>query len=50
MGRLDRLSDSKHVAQRAATLGREFSYELLEAVTDLDRVDMSPCVTLLCHQ
>jgi len=36
MGRLDRLSASKHVAQQAATLGREFSYELIEAVTDLD--------------
>jgi tetratricopeptide (TPR) repeat protein len=36
MARLDRLSASKHVAQQAATLGREFSYELIEAVTDLD--------------
>jgi class 3 adenylate cyclase len=36
MGRLDRLSASKHLAQQAATLGREFSYELIEAVTDLD--------------
>ncbi len=36
MARLDRLSASKHVAQQAATLGREFSYELIEAVTPLD--------------
>ena len=36
MARLDRLSSSKYVAQQAATLGREFSYELIEAVTDLD--------------
>jgi class 3 adenylate cyclase/tetratricopeptide (TPR) repeat protein len=36
MARLDRLSASKQVAQQAATLGREFSYELIEAVTDLD--------------
>jgi tetratricopeptide (TPR) repeat protein len=36
MARLDRLSASKHVAQQAATLGREFSYELIEAVSDLD--------------
>jgi class 3 adenylate cyclase/tetratricopeptide (TPR) repeat protein len=36
MARLDRLSASKHVAQQAATLGREFSYDLIEAVTDLD--------------
>ena len=34
--RLDRLSASKHVAQQAATLGREFSYELIEAVTTLE--------------
>jgi len=36
MARLDRLSASKQTAQQAATLGREFSYELIEAVTDLD--------------
>ena len=35
MARLDRLSASKHVAQQAATLGREFSYELIEAVSDV---------------
>jgi class 3 adenylate cyclase len=36
MARLDRLSASKQVAQQAATLGREFSYDLIEAVTDLN--------------
>jgi class 3 adenylate cyclase/tetratricopeptide (TPR) repeat protein len=36
MARLDRLSASKQVAQQAATLGREFSYELIEAITQLD--------------
>jgi len=36
MARLDRLSASKHVAQQAATIGREFSYELIEAVSELD--------------
>jgi tetratricopeptide (TPR) repeat protein len=36
MARLDRLSPIKEVAQLGATLGREFSYELLKAVSPLD--------------
>ena len=36
MARLDRLGAVKEVAQLAATVGREFSYELLEAVASLD--------------
>jgi class 3 adenylate cyclase/tetratricopeptide (TPR) repeat protein len=36
MARLDRLSAAKEVAQRAAVLGREFSYRLLAAVAELD--------------
>jgi predicted ATPase len=36
MGRLDRLSSAKQVAQRAAVLGREFSYRLLAAVAGLE--------------
>ena len=36
MARLDRLGAVKEVAQLAATLGREFSYELLQAVASLD--------------
>jgi tetratricopeptide (TPR) repeat protein len=36
MGRLDRLSGAKEVAQRAAVLGREFAYPLLAAVSGLD--------------
>jgi predicted ATPase len=36
MGRLDRLSATKEVAQRAAVLGREFAYPLLAAVAGLD--------------
>ena len=36
MGRLDRLSATKEVAQRAAVLGREFSYPLLAAVAGLE--------------
>jgi predicted ATPase len=36
MGRLDRLSTAKEVAQRAAVLGREFGYPLLAAMAGMD--------------
>ncbi len=36
MARLDRLSDAKSVAQIGAVIGREFEYDVLEAVTGLD--------------
>ncbi len=36
MARLDRLGPTKEVAQLGATLGREFNYELLHAVSLLD--------------
>jgi class 3 adenylate cyclase/tetratricopeptide (TPR) repeat protein len=36
MARLDRLSTVREIAQLGATLGREFSYELLHAVCPLD--------------
>ncbi len=36
MARLDRLGAAKTVAQLGATLGREFSYELLQAVSPVD--------------
>ncbi|NOT54643.1 MAG: AAA family ATPase, partial [Deltaproteobacteria bacterium] len=36
MARLDRLGVAKAVAQLGATLGREFSYELLQAVSPID--------------
>jgi class 3 adenylate cyclase/predicted ATPase len=36
MARLDRLGPTKEIAQLGATLGREFSYELLHAVSPLD--------------
>ena len=36
MARLDRLATVKGVAQLGATLGRQFSYELLQAVAQLD--------------
>jgi len=40
MTRLDRLSTVKETAQLAATLGREFSYELLQAVSPLDETTL----------
>jgi serine/threonine protein kinase/predicted ATPase len=36
MARLDRMDSERDLAQLAATLGREFSYELLAAVAELD--------------
>src|SRR4029077_2959166 len=36
MARLDRLGTAKEIAQLGATIGREFSYELLHAVSLLD--------------
>src|SRR5262249_51900306 len=36
MARLDRLATAKEVAQLGATLGREFSYELIQAVSPID--------------
>jgi predicted ATPase len=36
MARLDRLAAVKELAQLGATLGREFSYDLLHAVSPLD--------------
>ena len=40
LARLDRLSSARQIAQLGATLGREFSYELLQAVTPLSEVDL----------
>ena len=40
MARLDRLATVKGVAQLGATLGREFSYELLQAVSPLDEATL----------
>ncbi len=36
MARLDRLSTVKAVAQLGATLGRQFAYDLLQAISPLD--------------
>ena len=39
MARLDRLGTGKQVAQLGATLGREFSYQVIRAITPLDEAD-----------
>ncbi len=36
MARLDRLGIRKEIAQLGATIGREFTYELLQAVSPID--------------
>jgi predicted ATPase len=38
MARLDRLGPAKGVAQLGATIGRQFSYSLLQAVSSLDKL------------
>jgi predicted ATPase len=40
MARLDRLATTREIAQVSATLGREFSYELLHAVSPLDEATL----------
>ena len=40
MARLDRLGAAKEVAQRSAVLGREFAYDVLQAVAPLDEATL----------
>src|ERR671936_2096689 len=40
MARLDRLVTAKGVAQMGATIGRQFAYELLHAVSQLDALTL----------
>ena len=40
MARLDRLSTARELAQLGAVLGREFSYELLQAVALVDETTL----------
>jgi predicted ATPase len=47
MARLDRLATVKEVAQLGATLGREFTYELLKAVSPLDETSLQRELTRL---
>jgi predicted ATPase len=47
MARLDRLGPAKEVAQIAAVLGRDFSYELLQAVSPMPEVEMQSALEKL---
>ena len=49
MARLDRQGLGKPVAQLGATLGREFSYEVLRAVAPLDEVTLQQGLEQLVH-
>jgi tetratricopeptide (TPR) repeat protein len=47
MARLDRLGAAKEVAQLAATIGREFPYELLQAISPLEETRLSGALNRL---
>src|SRR5713101_2580406 len=47
MARLDRLAPVREVAQVAATLGREFSYDLLQSVSPLDEASLPQALAKL---
>ncbi|HKA56638.1 MAG TPA: adenylate/guanylate cyclase domain-containing protein, partial [Candidatus Binatia bacterium] len=47
MARLDRLATVKEIAQLGATLGREFSYELIQAVSPLDERSLQQALAKL---
>jgi len=47
MERLDRVAPSRRLAQIAALIGREFSYDLLSAASQIDEDDMLSALSLL---
>jgi class 3 adenylate cyclase/predicted ATPase len=47
MERLDRVEPSRRVAQIATVIGREFSYELLSATSQIDEDEMQSALSLL---
>ncbi len=47
MARLDRLAEARQIAQLGATLGREFSYELLHAVAPANAADLQTALAQL---
>ena len=47
VARLDRLASPKDVAQIGAAIGREFSHELIAAVSDLAPMDLDPALERL---
>ncbi|MBD5606071.1 MAG: AAA family ATPase, partial [Candidatus Eremiobacteraeota bacterium] len=50
MARLDRLSDVREIAQLAAVLGREFSYEVMREVSTADEQTLRPALARLVAQ
>ena len=49
MARLDRLGNAKEIAQVGATIGREFSYDLLAAVADKTGVEIDAALGSPLH-
>jgi predicted ATPase len=49
MARLDRLGSSKEIAQLGAALGREFSYELIQAVSPLNEATLQQALAKLAE-
>src|SRR6266550_4492428 len=49
MERLDRVAPSRRLAQIAAVIGREFSYDLLSAASQIDEDGMLSALSLLEH-
>src|SRR5258708_22506643 len=49
MERLDRVAPSRRLAQIAAVIGREFSYDLLSAASQIDDDDILSALSLLAQ-
>ena len=47
MARLDRLNTAKEIAQIGAAIGREFSYDLIRAVSPLDEASLQQALAKL---
>jgi class 3 adenylate cyclase/predicted ATPase len=47
MARLDRMSAAREVAQLGATIGREFSYDVLSAIAPMEDVELEACLQQL---
>lgn len=47
LSRLDRLGGAKRIAQLGATIGREFSHQLLHSISDLDANSLRPLIDIL---
>jgi tetratricopeptide (TPR) repeat protein len=49
MARLDRFMPVKEIAQIGAAIGREFSYEMIEAVAPMPQAELDEALTRLCE-